>query len=49
MKKNIISFNINKLDTMWPINRYMQTLQAQSVKTIQYRSQWYKNSACSGF
>ena len=34
---------------MWPIDKCMQTLQAQSVKTIQYRSQWYKNSACNVF
>ena len=44
---NILSFNICKLGTIWPINKCMQTFQAQPVKSIQYRSQWYKNSACN--
>ena len=43
MNTNILSFNTWKLDTIWPTNRCMQTLQAQSVKAIQNRSQWYKN------
>ena len=50
MNTNILSFNIWKLDTIWPVNRHMQTLQAQSIKTIQYRSQWNKkNQACNVF
>ena len=49
MNTNILSFNICKLDTTWPMNRCMQIQKAQSVKTIQYRSQCYKNLACNVF
>ena len=46
MNTSILSFNICKLDTVWPINKCMQTLQEQSIKTIQNRSQCYKNLTC---
>ena len=54
MNTNTLSFNIRKLDTIWPVNRHMQTLQAQSIKTIQYRTQWNKikkkkHPACNVF
>ena len=50
MNTNILSFNICKLDAIWLTHKQMHTnTSSKLVKTIKYRSQWYKNSACKVF